>query len=107
MEFPQKKSRVIPTNCVKQYNGAIVRTSYIGVRRERERKTDRETDGLTDGRTDKRKKEMRERERDEIDHINWERVQFFKNKLPEVLCIKIHIHTLLVCFGSSYQAIVF
>lgn len=43
-----------------------------------------------DGWTDKRKKEMRERERDEIDHINWERVQFFKNKLPEVLCIKIH-----------------
>lgn len=72
MEFQQKKSRVIPTNCVKQYNGAIVRTSYIGVRRERERKTDRETDGLMDGRTDKRKKEMRERERDEIDHINWE-----------------------------------
>lgn len=41
MEFQQKKSRVIPTNCVKQYNGAIVRTSYIGVRRERER-TDRQ-----------------------------------------------------------------
>lgn len=105
MEFPQKKSRVIPTNCVKQYNGAIVRTSYIGVRREREK--ERQTDREMDGWTDKRKKEMRERERDEIDHINWERVQFFKNKLPEVLCIKIHIHTLLVCFGSSYQAIVF
>lgn len=42
MEFPQKKSRVIPTNCVKQYNGAIVRTSYIGVRRETDR--ERETD---------------------------------------------------------------
>lgn len=42
MEFPQKKSRVIPTNCVKQYNGAIVRTSYIGVRRERERQTEKE-----------------------------------------------------------------
>lgn len=80
MEFPQKKSRVIPTNCVKQYNGAIVRTSYIGVRREREkeRQTDRETDRWTDGQTkEKKKKEMRERERDEIDHINWERVQFF------------------------------
>lgn len=105
MEFQQKKSRVIPTNCVKQYNGAIVRTSYIGVRREREK--ERQPDRETDGWTDKRKKEMRERERDEIDHINWERVQFLKNKLPEVLCIKIHIHTLLVCFGSSYQAIVF
>lgn len=44
MEFPQKKSRVIPTNCVKQYNGAIVRTSYIGVRRERETDRKRETD---------------------------------------------------------------
>lgn len=42
MEFPQKKSRVIPTNCVKQYNGAIVRTSYIEVRRERERQTEKE-----------------------------------------------------------------
>lgn len=44
MEFPQKKSRVIPTNCVKQYNGAIVRTSYIGVRRERETDREKETD---------------------------------------------------------------
>lgn len=56
MEFPQKKSRVIPTNCVKQYNGAIVRTSYIGVRRERER-TDRQRK-----RDRHRKKEMGERE---------------------------------------------
>lgn len=56
MEFPQKKSRVIPTNCVKQYNGAIVRTSYIGVRRERERKKDRQRDGRTDGQTKEKKK---------------------------------------------------
>lgn len=67
MEFPQKKSRVIPTNCVKQYNGAIVRTSYIGVRREKERQTKR----------DRHRKKKWEKERDEIDHINWERVQFF------------------------------
>lgn len=71
MEFQQKKSRVIPTNCVKQYNGAIVRTSYIGVRREREREqTDRERE------TDIEKRNGRKR--DEIDHINWERVQFFE-----------------------------
>lgn len=69
MEFQQKKSRVIPTNCVKQYNGAIVRTSYIGVRRERE--TDRQR------KRDRHRKKKWEKERDEIDHINWERVQFF------------------------------
>lgn len=63
MEFPQKKSRVIPTNCVKQYNGAIVRTSYIGVRREREK--EKQTDRETDRWTDKRKKEKRnERKRE-------------------------------------------
>lgn len=64
MEFQQKKSRVIPTNCVKQYNGAIVRTSYIGVRREREkeRQTVRETDRWTDGQT-KEKRNERKRER--------------------------------------------
>lgn len=56
MEFPQKKSRVIPTNCVKQYNGAIVRTSYIGVRREKERETDRERE------TDIEKRNGRKRE---------------------------------------------
>lgn len=67
MEFQQKKSRVIPTNCVKQYNGAIVRTSYIGVRRERDRERKR----------DRHRKKKWEKERDEIDHINWERVQFF------------------------------
>lgn len=69
MEFPQKKSRVIPTNCVKQYNGAIVRTSYIGVRREKERDRQRKRD--------RHRKKKWEKERDEIDHINWERVQFF------------------------------
>lgn len=69
MEFQQKKSRVIPTNCVKQYNGAIVRTSYIGVRRERERDRQRKRD--------RHRKKKWEKERDEIDHINWERVQFF------------------------------
>lgn len=68
MEFQQKKSRVIPTNCVKQYNGAIVRTSYIGVRRERERDRQRKRD--------RHRKKKWEKERDEIDHINWERVQF-------------------------------
>lgn len=63
MEFPQKKSRVIPTNCVKQYNGAIVRTSYIGVRREREK--EKQTDREMDRWTDKRKKEKRnERKRE-------------------------------------------
>lgn len=69
MEFQQKKSRVIPTNCVKQYNGAIVRTSYIGVRREKERDRQRKRD--------RHRKKKWEKERDEIDHINWERVQFF------------------------------
>lgn len=69
MEFQQKKSRVIPTNCVKQYNGAIVRTSYIGVRREKERDRQRKRD--------RHRKKKWEKERDKIDHINWERVQFF------------------------------
>lgn len=61
MEFQQKKSRVIPTNCVKQYNGAIVRTSYIGVRRKRDRQTERRTDGRMDRQKKKRNERKRER----------------------------------------------
>lgn len=114
LELLEEMPNGVPTEKVKSYTYQLCKAiqwchcqDIIHRGKEREREKVRQTDRETDGWTDKRKKEMRERERDEIDHINWERVQFFKNKLPEVLCIKIHIHTLLVCFGSSYQAIVF